>query len=165
MLHAHLAARKIRFRHIRNGTELPTILEDNHYDFNFQASRQPEHIAHVLPGDELLMDCTYETTNRNKPTFGGLSTREEMCLGFIHYYPRNEIADCRSLPTLKTVMKALGVEAIYGKSFEKLSDFMKGIGGNEGENHGLFFQQCMLDSIAIVFGITFIHEIGCYVKY
>ena len=39
ILHSHLFGQKIRLRHIRNGKELPTILEDNHYDFNFQASR------------------------------------------------------------------------------------------------------------------------------
>ena len=95
------------------------ILEDNHYDFNFQASRQvPEGRGHVLPGDELILECEYSTTGiitylytdlykvqikskyiyfkgTDKITFGGLSTREEMCLGFILYYPRSPLADCR----------------------------------------------------------------------
>ena len=45
------------------GHEQPVILEDNHYDFNFQASRQvPDGRGHVLPGDELILECEYSTT-------------------------------------------------------------------------------------------------------
>merc|ERR1719419_453381 len=81
VLHSHLAARRMRLRHLRAGKELPVILEDNNYDFNFQSSRQPrEREVEVKPGDELLLECDYETSDRRKPTFGGLSTREEMCL-------------------------------------------------------------------------------------
>jgi hypothetical protein len=54
-----------------------------------------------------------------------------MCLGFILYYPRQKLADCRSLPSLKTVMKALGIEEIYGQAFQKLVAFMKDIDGHQ----------------------------------
>ena len=37
----------------------------------FQASRQPSVEAHVLPGDELILECHYDTSNRKDPTFGG----------------------------------------------------------------------------------------------
>ena len=48
-------------------------MEDNHYDFNFQSSRQPrtQNGGRVLPGDELFVECDYETKDRAKPTFGG----------------------------------------------------------------------------------------------
>ena len=63
----------MRIRQFRNGKELRIIMEDNHYDFNFQSSRQPraENGGRVLPGDELFVECDYETSNRKKPTFGG----------------------------------------------------------------------------------------------
>merc|ERR1719509_707624 len=118
----------MRLRHIRNGIELPVILEDNHYDFNFQASRVPRTETMVYPGDDLLLECDYETSSRDKPTFGGLSTRDEMCLVFVLYYPRTALADCRSLPALHTLTQALGIQHIYGHSFEKLAIFMKDIG-------------------------------------
>ena len=35
-LHSHLAGRAMRVRHVRNGKELPPILKDDSYDFNFQ---------------------------------------------------------------------------------------------------------------------------------
>ncbi len=134
VLHAHLAAKKIRLRHIRDGKELPSILEDGHYDFNFQASRAPPSGERlVLPGDELLVECDYSTSHRRRITFGGLSTQEEMCLAFVIYYPRVKLADCRSLPSLGTVKRALGIEDVYGEAFEKLDDFLRDIGGLERE--------------------------------
>ena len=132
VLHSHLAGRKMRLRHVRNGIELPLILEDNNYDFNFQASRVPRTETVVYPGDHLMLECDYETSSRDKPTFGGLSTRDEMCLAFVLYYPRSSLADCRSLPALHSLTQALGIHNIYGHSFEKLVDFMKDIGGREG---------------------------------
>ncbi len=59
----------------------------------------------------------------------GLSTREEMCLGFMLYYPRQELADCRSLPSLSAYLSVLGIESLHGNSFEKLAEFLKDLGG------------------------------------
>ena len=132
VLHSHLAGRKMRLRHVRNGIELPTIMEDNNYDFNFQASRVPRSETIVYPGDHLLLECDYETSSRPQPTFGGLSTRDEMCLVFVLYYPRAALADCRSLPALHSLTEAIGIHDIYGHSFEKLVDFMKDIGSRDG---------------------------------
>jgi hypothetical protein len=84
----------------------------------------------VYQGDQLLLECDYSTATRDQPTFGGLSTREEMCLAFILYYPRTALADCRSLPDLHTLTSALGIQDIYGESFKHLVDFMQDIGGD-----------------------------------
>jgi len=146
VLHSHLAGRKMRLRHIRNGIELPVILEDNHYDFNFQASRVPRTETVVYPGDQLLLECDYETSTRDMPTFGGLSTRDEMCLVFILYYPRTALADCRSLPALHTLTTALGIHDIYGHSFEKLVEFMKDIGAGD-ESSGAQDSESSLTSL------------------
>lgn len=50
---------------------MPVVLEDDNYDFNFQASREPKNETWILPGDELLLECDYQTTTRKEPTFGG----------------------------------------------------------------------------------------------
>ena len=62
-------------------------------------------------------------------THGGLSTREEMCLGFVLYYPRQQLADCRSLPAPRTLTAALGVNTVFGRSLDKLTEFLGDIGG------------------------------------
>jgi hypothetical protein len=132
VLHSHLAGRRMRLRHIRRGIELPIIVEDNHYDFNFQASRIPAQETIVLPGDQLITECDYDTSGRSEPTFGGLATRDEMCMVFVLYYPRAALADCRSLPALHTLTHALGIEDVYGSAFQRLVDFMKDIGSGVG---------------------------------
>jgi hypothetical protein len=69
VLHSHQAGKKLRLRHIRDGRELPRVAEDDNYDFNYQQSRMfPKEVA-VLPGDELVTECVYQTSNRTEPTF------------------------------------------------------------------------------------------------
>jgi hypothetical protein len=69
VLHSHLAGKKLRLRHIREGRELPRVAEDDNYDFNYQQARVlPKEVA-VLPGDELVTECVYQTPNRTEPTF------------------------------------------------------------------------------------------------
>jgi Copper type II ascorbate-dependent monooxygenase, C-terminal domain len=93
-LHSHTAGRKMKLRHVRDGMELERIVEDENYDYNFQQIRQLENETTILPGDYLITDCAYETVGRKRPTLGGYSTRQEICLSFITYYPRIELAGC-----------------------------------------------------------------------
>jgi len=87
VLHTHLAGRKIRFLHFRNGKQLPNILVDNFYDFNYQDYRRSKQSVNILPGDELVLECVYETMNRDKTVFSGFATSDEMCLVYADYYP------------------------------------------------------------------------------
>ena len=50
----------------------------------------------MLPGDELIFNCLYNTVGRDEFTFGGQATYEEMCLNFLLYYPRMDIPFCLS---------------------------------------------------------------------
>lgn len=62
-LHSHIAGRKMKLRHVRNGVELDRIVEDDTYDYNYQQVRQLENETTVLPGDYLITDCAYEVSN------------------------------------------------------------------------------------------------------
>lgn len=42
------------------GTELATIANDPYYDFNYQQSHTLDPEITLLPGDELIVTCTYE---------------------------------------------------------------------------------------------------------
>jgi len=42
------------------GVELPTLANDQNYDFNYQQQHAVEPEVVVLPGDELILTCTYE---------------------------------------------------------------------------------------------------------
>lgn len=60
----------------------------------------------ILPDDQITVECTYDTSERDLPLFGGLSTQEEMCIAFIIYYPRmKSTRTCLSGLTPETVMK------------------------------------------------------------
>lgn len=59
-LHSHVAGRKMKLRHVRDGIELERIVEDDNYDFNYQQVRQLANETVVLPGDYMITDCAYE---------------------------------------------------------------------------------------------------------
>uniref|UniRef100_A0A8C4S9T8 DOMON domain-containing protein n=1 Tax=Erpetoichthys calabaricus TaxID=27687 RepID=A0A8C4S9T8_ERPCA len=68
-------------------------------DLNVFASLLHTHLAgvavrvgHFRYDPCILLECTYNTTNRNHVTTMGLSTTHEMCLAFLMYYPRSAIA-------------------------------------------------------------------------
>ena len=114
-LHTHLAGKKIVLRHIRDGVEQKIPFKDDHYDFNYQIFRYlPEEIK-VLPGDQLMTDCHYNTVDKTEPTFGGEATHEEMCLTFVRYYPRTPLgwSDCTSDPSYRNYFSALGIQSVY----------------------------------------------------
>jgi len=113
-VHAHLWGKRLRFRHFRNGTELPLIAEDNHYDFNYQQSKTLKEEIKVLPGDELLTECIYESEDMNRVVLGGLATNQEMCQTFLFYYPKIEIGQCTSQYEFGDFMHGIGVDKVSG---------------------------------------------------
>lgn len=84
--------------------------------------------ATVLPGDALVTECTYSTIDRQKPTLGGYSTKEEMCMAFVIYYPRTELASCNSMPPIKYFFENLGVKEFYGKNMSDIEKMILRVG-------------------------------------
>ena len=60
----------------------------------------------LLPGDELIFNCLYNTKSRSEFTHGGQSIQEEMCLNFLYYYPRMDIPNCGSTYNAATSFNA-----------------------------------------------------------
>ncbi|XP_018019970.1 DBH-like monooxygenase protein 1 [Hyalella azteca] len=118
--HAHTIASRMALHHIRDGRQLPTYLQDQLYDFNFQQERVMSQEQTLLPGDHLIVSCTYDSSGRSQPTFGGFGAGDEMCLAYLTYYPRLPLSDCYSKPKLDDVLGALGVQEIYdAEEFKK----------------------------------------------
>nr|XP_015922103.2 DBH-like monooxygenase protein 1 isoform X2 [Parasteatoda tepidariorum] len=107
LLHAHLLGRHLKARHFRNGTELIPLGDDKNYDFNYQEYRYYNEEVTILPGDQITVECTYDSSDRMEPTFGGESTREEMCLAFLLYYPKIERFGSVSAPSVQQVNSLL----------------------------------------------------------
>ncbi|XP_027032512.1 DBH-like monooxygenase protein 1 homolog isoform X1 [Tachysurus fulvidraco] len=113
LLHAHLAGRAIRTRHFRQQVELPPLSSDDQFDFNFQEFQPLNPERQLLPGDSLITECIYNTKPRKNMTWGGLSTRDEMCLSYLLYYPRINLTRCESLPEITGQLKFIGVTEIH----------------------------------------------------
>ncbi|KYO37527.1 DBH-like monooxygenase protein 1 precursor isoform A [Alligator mississippiensis] len=111
LLHTHLTGRGVRVVQYRNGKQLGFICADNKYDFNLQETRDLKEILIVKAGDEILVECTFETLDRTGITFGGPSTLNEMCLAFLFYYPRSNISSCMGYPDIQYIAQALGQQA------------------------------------------------------
>ena len=88
ILHAHTISKALNFRHIRNGKELEPIDTNLDYDFNYQQTIIFEEHKTILPGDELILDCWTDSSQRDFTTIGGTATSNEMCFVFFYYYPK-----------------------------------------------------------------------------
>ncbi|XP_043539213.1 DBH-like monooxygenase protein 1 homolog isoform X3 [Chiloscyllium plagiosum] len=112
LLHSHLAGRVLRIRHFRNDVEQPLLAHDDEFDFNFQEFRYLKEERVLQPGDSLVTECQYNTTSRSNMTWGGLSTRDEMCLSYLLYYPKIDLSRCESLPEILPQLEFIGVREI-----------------------------------------------------
>ena len=67
---------------------MSVIAHDKHFspDEPFKFKKLEQEVQ-LLPGDELRVDCTYDTTHAHgKVMIGGNSLESEMCIAFIEYY-------------------------------------------------------------------------------
>lgn len=95
-MHTHLAGIASWTEHIREGNLLNELQRDNHYSPHFQEIRMLPKPVHIAPGDALIHYCLYDTTKRKNITLGGYSTSEEMCVTYLHYYPKIDLEVCKS---------------------------------------------------------------------
>ena len=101
--HQHTTGRANYVRHIRNGVELAPILSTPFYDFDFQVFNWVNNFTRVIkPGDDLVVECIYDTTGRSTPTPMGDSTLQEMCFMFLMYYPKMDLFSCFDLQSSQT---------------------------------------------------------------
>nr|XP_027199073.1 dopamine beta-hydroxylase-like [Dermatophagoides pteronyssinus] len=105
-LHTHLTGVGTWTEHVRGGIQLPDLNRDNHYSPHFQEIRKlPNGGVHVYPGDALINVCRYDTRKRTRMTFGGYGISDEMCVNYLHYYPRSNLEVCKSSIDTDHLMK------------------------------------------------------------
>ncbi|XP_077324317.1 dopamine beta-hydroxylase [Lithobates pipiens] len=95
-LHTHLTGRTVTTVNVRDGKEVEIVNIDKHFSPHFQEIRMLKKPVQVLPGDLLITSCSYNTEDRSRVTVGGFSITDEMCVNYIHYYPRTELELCKS---------------------------------------------------------------------
>ncbi|CAF1140454.1 unnamed protein product [Rotaria sp. Silwood1] len=86
--HIHMPGRRVWTKLIRNKTAVQYLPDRGAFEFHYQYEyRLPQPIK-LYRGDELATRCIYNTMNKNTITLGGKSTKDEMCLHVMKYYPR-----------------------------------------------------------------------------
>ncbi|CAL4065885.1 unnamed protein product [Meganyctiphanes norvegica] len=110
--HTHFLGRKVRIRHIHNGSEQEPLIEDNNYDPSFQEYRTIHHSRTVMPGDHLITECNFNSMERSIITLGGLTSRDVTCTSFLFYWPKVNMSLCQSKPSLSTVLYSLGIQEL-----------------------------------------------------
>ncbi|CAG2181955.1 unnamed protein product, partial [Oppiella nova] len=130
-LHMHYLGRRIKIRHFRGTRELPWLDFDHNYDFNLQPFRTLSPTVQIKSGDQLTVECDYDSSHRNTTTFGGLRTSDEMCLAFLYYYPKlSQTNVCVSGLTHQSIQRLADIdEDIEFGSDSELIDYIRAKSG------------------------------------
>ncbi|GAX20374.1 hypothetical protein FisN_9Hh086 [Fistulifera solaris] len=90
-LHMHAHGAQARNEVVRGDGEVVHLAQIDFFDFHQQGNQAVQQDPYqVLPGDSFRTTCRYQSVRQHdggKVHFG-LSSREEMCIVFILYYPR-----------------------------------------------------------------------------
>lgn len=95
MSHMHYTGKTLWSDHYRNGLRIGDLGFTPIYDFSAQ------HFAFInatlMPGDDVITHCIYDTRSRNTTTYGGEDSKREMCLNAIMYYPNINVVGCSNV--------------------------------------------------------------------
>lgn len=86
-----------------------------------------------IKGDALLTTCWFDSTEKVNVSLGGFSISDEMCVNYVHYFPRINLEVCKSSVSwqaLRNYFKFVNeyylrativAEQIFKNDFESLS--------------------------------------------
>ncbi len=85
-MHAHDIGSVLYTEVWRDGEMVFELNRDDPFDFENQNFKWFEQ--QLLPGDEIVNHCIYNSMERDETTFGGPGTSDEMCWDTVVYYPK-----------------------------------------------------------------------------
>lgn len=62
------------------------IARDDTWDIDLQGTQDVE-LLHIKDGEFIATTCIFDSESKDTPTPGGLSSQEEMCVGFLSFFP------------------------------------------------------------------------------
>ncbi|KAI8802854.1 PHM/PNGase F domain-containing protein [Cladochytrium replicatum] len=118
-LHMHKRGRAAKASIIRQGSnQTETLLGQDYFDFNYHVYNRINYV-NIAPGDRLLMNCIWDSTNERNSTKGGFSSTEEMCYAFIDYYPVQPLISGWRLPfIMNSTLDVVNVTDPFGGNTE-----------------------------------------------
>lgn len=120
--HMHLRGRNARVQLIRDGKEMAALSSLRGFEYGYQYSKSLSEVK-LLPGDELITTCEYDTSKDTKPVPGGLASKDEMCFAWVDYYPANDVLVCSNVNMGSSAQNAInGTAAICVESSKSNPD-------------------------------------------
>ncbi|CAI5486974.1 unnamed protein product [Closterium sp. Naga37s-1] len=86
-MHMHTLGRQLYTDVYRGGRKVAEVDRLDYYDPNWQQVQPIYPHFQLLPGDELKTTCVWDSSSRSQVTPGGPATSDEMCVGYLIYYP------------------------------------------------------------------------------
>eukprot|EP01084_Bolivina_argentea_P023842 44529_1 len=117
LLHTHNVGIGGKFQHIRNGKLLKTIITSFSNNTYFQPNIFLKEEIIILPGDDIIIYCYYDTTHHVMPVYGGPSSHDEMCGYLFIVYPKQNMIDleiCTTEPLLNNFKYMLNNAILNG---------------------------------------------------
>lgn len=91
--HMHLRGRNARVQIVRDGKEVASLSSLRGFEYGYQYSKSLNEVK-LMPGDELITTCEYDTSKDTNPVPGGFASKDEMCFAWVDYYPLNDVLAC-----------------------------------------------------------------------
>jgi dopamine beta-monooxygenase len=95
---------------LSNGKTIKVLDNVTSYDYNTPTMTELDTPFELKPGYEIEVKCVYDSTKRTTTTKYGEATSDEMCFGFIAYYPLVEnLGFCGQMDSLPICPTKIGV--------------------------------------------------------
>ncbi|KAL4219011.1 hypothetical protein ACF0H5_021595 [Mactra antiquata] len=91
--HMHYLGQNMKIEHLRNGEVIHIITDEHNYDFDSPLMHIFKDPIVVSPGDEIRTTCVFDSTTRDVTTRAGAGYMEEMCYGFLTFYPKQAVSN------------------------------------------------------------------------
>ncbi|XP_046406832.1 DBH-like monooxygenase protein 1 [Ischnura elegans] len=108
------AGRKVVLRHFREGQELKPIFKDEGFNYELQRHRKLPRDVMIMAGDTIVLECHYNTMNRDTLTYGGIMSNNEVCVAQILTTPPSSLLSCMSRPSRRSFLQAIHLKKIMG---------------------------------------------------
>jgi hypothetical protein len=114
-MQTHEMGKSIKVGLVRNGIEQHPIAQDYNLNSEYLEFRALKNSVQILPNDDLIVECSYNSYEKTKLTLGGFEAQQEVCQAILIYFPRQQqqqLTSCESKPKTKNFLKSLNVEKL-----------------------------------------------------
>lgn len=90
--HMHYLGSSMTVELFRNGSKIKVLSNDTEFSYDSPVTHHYDPPVQILPGDDLVTTCVFNSLSTTKWVYYGGATSDEMCLGFLTLYPKDAVA-------------------------------------------------------------------------